>query len=290
MAADWAVDGHRLQGSQVGFQASPNHGGGFAEGLPDTIVIHYTAGASLESSVKTLGNPTAKASAHVVVGREGEVVQLVPFDTVAWHAGASSWNGRNGLNRYSIGIEIDNAGVLQASGNDFVSWFGRHYPADQVVTATHRNEARPRYWHLYSEAQITAVFELCALLIRHYGIRDILGHEEIAPSRKTDPGPAFPLDTLRSRLLGSGRSEDGPDDSAAAVTTSACAAVPAEPAGVVTASALNIRMRPGIASPLAGAALPLGTVVTVHDENNGWFEVSTRTRLRGWVKAEYIRS
>lgn len=79
-------DNHRLEGDGIPFRESPNHGGLFEPGLPDTIIIHYTAGSSAESSVKVLCDPKRKASAHLVVGRDGSVTQLVPFNTVAWHA------------------------------------------------------------------------------------------------------------------------------------------------------------------------------------------------------------
>ena len=69
---------------------------------PDMIVLHYTAGTSAESSALFLPRPDVSASAHVVIGREGEVFQLVPFNIEAWHAGKSWYAGRGGLNRYSL--------------------------------------------------------------------------------------------------------------------------------------------------------------------------------------------
>ena len=120
------IQRHRLTGTGVSFVESPNHGGSFASPLPDTLVIHFTAGASLNSSVRSLCDPASKASAHAVVGREGAIVQLVPFDVIAWHAGASTLGARTGLNKFSIGIEIDNAGRLTpTAAGDFVTWFGK---------------------------------------------------------------------------------------------------------------------------------------------------------------------
>ena len=85
------------------------------------IVLHYTAGTSAESSALFLTRPDVSASAHVVIGREGEVFQLVPFNIEAWHAGKSWDAGRGGLNRYSIGIELDNLGKLRFSGGLFIA-------------------------------------------------------------------------------------------------------------------------------------------------------------------------
>jgi N-acetyl-anhydromuramyl-L-alanine amidase AmpD len=203
------IKNNLLVGPSISFRASPNRGGRFPSNLPDTLVIHYTAGASLESSVATLCDPLSKASAHLVVGRDGAVVQLVPFGEISWHAGASSLGPRIGLNRYSIGIEMDNAGRLTptASG-DFLTWFGKRILKKDAIQAVHRNENVPAWWHAYTQAQIDRVFEICGLLASTYPISSIVGHEEISPKRKSDPGPAFPLDRLRDRLLGPGRKED----------------------------------------------------------------------------------
>jgi len=200
---------HRLSGAKTSLRLSPNHGSAFPQGLPDTIVIHYTAGASLESSVASLCNPASKASAHVVVGRDGRIVQLVPFNQIAWHAGASSFGDRNGLNKFSIGIEIDNAGRLaQTAAGNFLTWFGRTVSKKDTIQAVHRNEAAPSWWHTYTEQQIERVFELCELLARTYPITTVVGHEDISPGRKSDPGPAFPLARLCDRTLGSARDAD----------------------------------------------------------------------------------
>jgi len=205
------IQNQKLTGDKVSFSASPNHGARFANGLPDTVVIHFTAGASLESSVRTLSTPGSSASAHVVLGRDGTIVQLVPFDVIAWHAGASSLGDRTGLNKYSIGIEIDNAGRLtQTASGDFLTWFNRRIAREDAVQGVHRNESQPSWWHVFTEEQIERVHELVTLLIKTYPITVVVGHEEIAPGRKTDPGPAFPLDRLRDRWLGGGRKQDSP--------------------------------------------------------------------------------
>jgi len=103
---------HRLRkddGNPYPFVPSPNKGG---KAEPKYLVMHYTATPDLEVAIRSLINPKRKASAHLVIGRDGSITQLVPFDRVAWHAGASSWDGLKGLNRYSLGIELENAGKL----------------------------------------------------------------------------------------------------------------------------------------------------------------------------------
>ncbi len=193
---------HRLEGEGVAHVESPNHGGPFASGGADTIVIHFTDSATPQDAIDTLCDPKRKVSAHLVVGRDESVAQLLSFDTVGWHAGESRWHGRSALNQYSIGIEVDNAGRLEASeGGRYLAWFGKEYPAEEMIRAVHRNESEPSCWHRFATAQVELVERLCALLIEAYGIDTIVGHEEIAPDRKDDPGPAFPLDEMRDRLF-----------------------------------------------------------------------------------------
>ena len=155
---------------------------------PDMIVLHYTAGTSAESSSIFLTRPDVSASAHLVIGRKGEVFQLVPFNIEAWHAGKSWYAGRGGLNRYSIGIELDNLGKLRFSGNLFFAECGRVVPPDEVYTDCSGDH--PTYWHRYTERQIRVLQEICSLLVETYPIRDVVGHSVITP-RKIDPGPAL---------------------------------------------------------------------------------------------------
>ena len=120
---------HRLEGENLKIQGSPNRGGPLR---PDTVVVHYTAGPSAESAIRTLCDPGRKASAHVVIDFDGSITQLVPFNLIAWHAGKSRHEDRVGLNKYSIGIEIVNAGKLVKSGSSYVSWFGKKFATEDV--------------------------------------------------------------------------------------------------------------------------------------------------------------
>lgn len=270
---------HRLIADNIQWQESANCGAQFARGKPDSIVIHYTAGSSSASSARSLCRANGNASAHLVIGRDDEDrhYQLVPFNRIAWHAGNSNWAGRSGYNRYSIGIEIDNAGPLEANDNGkFFSWFNKSYPPEEVFKGTHRNEATPRYWHRYSERQLETVFDICELLCQQYPIKEILGHEEISPGRKTDPGPAFPLERLRNRLLGPGRSEEE-----AAETSDLDGNI-----AIVTANKLNIRKGPGSSSALAAAPLKNGTEIEILEEKAGWTRV--RHCTEGWVSSRYL--
>jgi N-acetylmuramoyl-L-alanine amidase len=195
------VENHQIVGENVKQTPSPNVGGPFTRPHPDTIVIHFTDGHNLEAAVDTLCDTDRKVSAHLVVGRDGALVQLVPFDQVAWHAGQSNWGERTQLNQHALGIEVQNAGRLRRHNDCFVSSLGQEYPDYEVCEAVHRNQVDPSYWHTYPQAQLEVIEHVCRVLVETYGIRHILGHEEIAPQRKIDPGPAFPLDRLRHELL-----------------------------------------------------------------------------------------
>ena len=99
---------------------------------PDTIVVHYTAGSSARGAAEYLARPGVDASAHLVIGRRGEVYQLVPFNVEAWHAGRSSLLGRSDVNHYSIGIELDNLGRLRKEGSRFVAECGKTVRPEEV--------------------------------------------------------------------------------------------------------------------------------------------------------------
>lgn len=263
---------HILKGENVKKPVwSKNHSGNFEASLPDTVIVHYTAGP-YKPSLNTLTNPKVKASAHVIVDRDGSITQLVPFDKIAWHAGSSSYKGRIGFNKYSLGIEIVNSGPLTKSGNLYRAWFGAAYNPTDVIEAIHRNESTAKYWHIYTEEQIQTVTELCRLFIDQYDVKHILGHEEIAPGRKMDPGPAFPLDRLRNQLLTGDRAVEDSNE------------LPEN--GRVVASKLNIRETPNENGAKVAMPLKKGAKVKIIDSANGWYKVSTE--VEGWVFGKYI--
>jgi N-acetylmuramoyl-L-alanine amidase len=178
---------------------SPNQGGVIT---PQYLVIHYTAGRSAESSVAHFMNKDAKASAHIVIGMDGKITQVVPFNKNAWHAGKSKWNGLVGLNSHSIGIELDNPGVMTRTGSKWIAWFGKEYPASVITEAIHKHQEVSAGWHIFPEKQIESCIKLSKLLVTNYQLLDIVGHEDISPFRKTDPGPAFPMENFKSIVLG----------------------------------------------------------------------------------------
>jgi N-acetylmuramoyl-L-alanine amidase len=153
--------------------ASPNHAARPAGADVDVLVLHYTE-LPLQESLDILRDETRphRVSAHYVLAEDGTLYRLVPEERVAWHAGRSHWRGRDTLNASSIGIEIVN---LHGDRHD------------------------------YPPAQIAALIELChGILARHPAIvpRNVVGHSDIAPKRKIDPGLRFPWATLAASGIG----------------------------------------------------------------------------------------
>jgi N-acetylmuramoyl-L-alanine amidase len=187
---------HRLMrddGHAAEYVASPHVGGAIA---PRFLVIHYTAGSSAAGTISWFSHPASRVSAHLVIGRDGAVTQMVPFNHEAWHAGQSRWGSVSGLNRHSIGIELDNAGRLIRSGGNWVSPLTRRiFPDSEVTVAPHKNDppgTPPCGWHAYTPQQIEAALECGTALVKHYRLADVLGHDDIAPGRKCDPARTSP--------------------------------------------------------------------------------------------------
>ena len=240
----------------------------FKKGYPDSIIIHYTAMKDGRSAAEVLCRESTKASAHLVIDQSGKVFQLAPFNHRTWHAGVSEYNGRKWYNHYAIGIEIDNLGWMKKIDGKFSrADLDKELEEYEVVKARHWNTKVPfEYWAKYPEIQLDRVKEICKLLIQKYNIREILGHDEISPGRKQDPGPAFPMEEFRRELLPSDRDQGGEEER------------------VVTASKLNIRTTPN--GTIAAQPLKKGTKVNVLEEKDDWVKVSTE--IEGWVHKDYI--
>lgn len=136
---------------------------------PNFIIIHHTAQDSIEQTIKTFTKLSAQVSAHYIVADDGHVVQMLNDYLRAWHAGLSSWGKNTDINSASIGIELDNNG----------------------------SEA-------FSEAQISSLMALLSKLKKDYNIpaQNIIGHSDIAPTRKKDPSALFPWKTLAENGFG----------------------------------------------------------------------------------------
>jgi len=183
---------------KVDFKASPNKSKRPNGQLPTYIVLHHTGPGSFEGISKWLCDKDAKASAHYVISNSGKIVQLVDTKYKAWHAGISEWNDLSDINRYSIGIEICNLGILQKGeddnyyyeqGRNLKRYSGKVAPiAGEIVYPDGRVL---RGYHVpYPEKQKNAIISLCKGLIKKYPQiqkENIISHFQISPGRKNDP-------------------------------------------------------------------------------------------------------
>jgi len=258
-------------GKQILFKATPNMGGNY---IPQYLIMHYTAATTTESTLSWFPSPVAKASAHLLIGRDGAITQFLAFNRVAWHAGKSHWKGLVGMNQFAIGIELVNGGRLLKSGDKWVCPVDMKKVADDdVIIATHKNEIQPAAWQDFTSIQLEAATTIAALLISTYKLKDVLGHEDISPIRKSDPGPAFPMASFRSKTMGR---EDSTIDE------------------YITSTVLNIRSGPATTFPPLTDALPGGTKVSVLKTDTTWSFVDVVDTvhgvmdLEGWVASKYL--
>ena len=180
------------------------------------VMAHWTGGSSFDSAMNWLSSEKAKASAHFVLGRDGKVGQLVSVESISWHAGTSSYSCVHPvmnealeftkLNRHSIGLEFVNLGRLKKTeAGTFLSSTGRVVPATEVVLADDN-----RYYQAYTNEQLASGLELMlALKERFPKMFDVIGHSDVAPERKIDPGPEFPFGYFRSKVFGVRGDDDG---------------------------------------------------------------------------------
>jgi len=152
---------------------SPNFGERRNEAPISMLVMHYTGMKSSEASLARLCNEAAQVSAHYLIDEAGQVFQMVDEERRAWHAGVAYWRGIEDVNSHSIGIEIQNPGHEHG-------------------------------YHAFPEAQIAALIDLSQPIVSRHDIppAGIVGHSDIAPDRKTDPGELFPWAILASEGIG----------------------------------------------------------------------------------------
>ena len=146
---------------------SPNYTPKDPGRMVSCVIIHATATSGKDSPLEWLCDPKSKVSAHYIIDTLGAIYHLVHEQNVAWHAGESSFNGTSGVNEFSVGIELVNAN-------------------DGIMP--------------YTDPQLASCAELTADICKdnHISFGAVVGHADIAPGRKTDPGPLFPWDHFRS--------------------------------------------------------------------------------------------
>jgi len=137
------------------------------------LIIHYTGMKNFQSAVEKLKDPNSGVSSHYVISRSGRILELVKPRDIAWHAGVSAWRGINNINKNSIGIELEN------KGHDFG-------------------------YQKFSKVQIRNLIILLKKLKKKFNIKNIniIGHSDVAPTRKIDPGEKFPWKLLSLQDVG----------------------------------------------------------------------------------------
>lgn len=170
---------------------------------PDLIVLHYAAASSLSGVTRLLTEPGRSVSVHFLIDRDGTVVQLVPANRSAGHAGQGRWEGLGKLNARSVAIEFINAGRVLKDADDTYRAQGTNIsiPENQVIAIRDGDETG--YWHRFTAPQIEAAESIARELVKTYPIKDIIGHCNI-DARKIDPGPAFPQEAFGNAVLGRG--------------------------------------------------------------------------------------
>ena len=153
--------------------SSPNFNDRPKDIVPNILVIHYTGMKSLDQALQRLTSSDSQVSAHYLISQQGEVFKLVSEEKRAWHAGISYWRGKTDINSYSIGIELENPGHE----------FG---------------------YTKFPKGQMAVLTELCIEIINKYLIspENIVGHSDIAPRRKKDPGELFDWRSLAKNGVG----------------------------------------------------------------------------------------
>lgn len=273
----------RLTG--VPFEAARHHGGVIS---PEILIVHDTA-SRLEKGrgAAYLKDNAAKVSVHFVVERDGSVVQQVPVNRRAFHAGRSSYHGRPDCNAFSVGIEIVNPGRMTAVANAALAraWWGETFDRDawgiaEADPVTHG----PGLWMAYTPEQIEAVEGLATRLRASLRVTDIVAHWYVAPGRKTDTNPLFPLAAIRGRVFGR-------DEAAAAAADGGSESATDGAFVRVTApgDAVNLRAWPSF-NPNVVATVPDGVVVPVlrrgDFDDRAWLKILHGGR-EGWIVARY---
>ncbi|WP_411836720.1 N-acetylmuramoyl-L-alanine amidase [Paracoccus sp. ME4] len=282
------VKNHRIEG--IPYRAAKSIGGAI---VPEIVILHDTAGRLTPgNSAAYLRDNPAGVSVHFVIERDGSIEQQVPTNRRAGHAGKSSYHGRADCNAFSIGIEIVNPGRMvwaDREARKARTWFGEVFSdgaqgSNVVEMATSQHGSG--VWMSYSIAQIEALQGLLSALFAGIPtLKDITTHWYVSPGRKVDTNPLFPLEQLRSRILG----RDDPADLAA---EAASEPVPtATMVRVIAAAGLNMRRWPSF-NPNVIRAIPTGTVVPVlrtgHFDGRSWSLVMFDGQ-EGWIVDAYTQ-
>ncbi|WP_028029842.1 N-acetylmuramoyl-L-alanine amidase [Gemmobacter nectariphilus] len=210
---------------------SPNHGERRGGLRPSLIVIHYTAMDSCAAARDRLCDPEAEVSAHWLISETGAAEALVPEERRAWHAGAGEWRGMGDINSRSIGIELANRGD-----------------------------------HPYPEPQMQALERVLTGIMARWSIGPdgVIGHSDMAPGRKADPGPRFDWRRLARSGLAVWPAPQAPADPAGFDAAALAFGYPAGVSADLRLEAFRLRFRPWASGPADGTDAALALELARH--------------------------
>ncbi|MET1111734.1 MAG: N-acetylmuramoyl-L-alanine amidase [Allosphingosinicella sp.] len=256
------------------------------------VVLHYTAGYDLDAAVDHFLNTNSDrlASAHFVVDVNGDIVQMVSTEEIAWHAGRGVYRGQSGrFNNRSIGIEIVNPGYhFRRADGTFENWRRQAVSAARLAPFPGMTEAedlwvssRPVFWPNFPAEQIDAVEALVKALLEAYpSIEDIVGHRDVDPFERlrVDPGPAFPMRRIRM-LLADPEGNRNPTEGRVAVSAN---------------SVLFVRGGPGTGfDKLDWGPLQRDDPVRILGRDGNWYRIEhdrDGETFEGWCFADHIQT
>lgn len=214
---------------------SPNFGERRDGVRPSLIVLHYTAMPTAQAALARLSDPEFEVSAHYLIGRCGQIWQMVDEEKRAWHAGAGSWGGAGDVNSRSIGIELSNSG------------------------------AEP-----FSELLMSSLEALLREVMARWDIppENIIGHSDMAPGRKIDPGPRFDWPRLEGQGMARARGHGGWDLTPDPATLRQVARTIGYPDDIeqdALLEAVRLRYRRGATGPLCAEDLSVLTAIGAED-------------------------
>jgi len=209
-----------------------------------------------------------ESPAHLLIDRDGLVTQFIPFNKKISLPVEGSWEGAKDLTSKSIVIMFENLGRLDKQGEHFTNTLGTIVETTDVFTGIHQNEESLSYWQKFTHSQIQIAEKIIRCLTSAYQVKYILGYEEVCPGLQTDPGPAFPLEIMRRKIM----KENSVDRSDAN-------------------QIINIAEQVDLSSiinnqNLEGEEKKDAKIVNIRRKSGGWYKVNID--LGGFIKEEWV--
>jgi len=173
--------------------------------LEDLVSSNYLIVKSISTPLSKYYKSTditeSKPDVHLIIDRKGEITQLIPFNKQVSGDILGSWDDTKQLKPHAIVIALENHGRLTKQLESYFSWEKTEVSKPDVFGGIHRNEDTLSYWEKYPKSQTLITEKVSQCLVTAYKVKYILGYEEVCPGLKVDPGPAFPLEIIKSKLM-----------------------------------------------------------------------------------------